>query len=77
MTELLEQAIAQLRKLTPMEQDAIAARFLAEIEDDRQWNTQFEMTTDDQWTQIAEIVRQEIRSGETTPISEVFPIQAD
>ncbi len=67
MTELLEQAIAQLRKLAPIDQDAIVARFLAEIKDEQHWNRQFEATTDDQWTQMAAMARQEITNGEITP----------
>jgi hypothetical protein len=60
MTELLEKAIAQLKTLPDEEQDVIAARLLAEMEDERQWKAQFEATTDDQWNRMAEMVRQEI-----------------
>ncbi len=63
MTELLEQAIAQLKTLPANEQDAIAARLLAELEDEQAWKAQFESTTDIQWDQIAEMVRQEIAAG--------------
>jgi hypothetical protein len=41
MTELLEKAIAQLKTLPADEQDAIAARLLAEMEDKRAWKAQF------------------------------------
>jgi len=60
MTELLEKAIAQLKTLPDEEQDVIAARLLAEMEDEQQWKAQFEATTDDQWDRMAEMVRQEI-----------------
>jgi len=73
MTELLERAIAQLKTLPAEEQDAIAARFLAEIEDEQTWKAQFEATTNDQWDQIAAMVRQEIAAGDITPLAEVFP----
>jgi RNA polymerase-interacting CarD/CdnL/TRCF family regulator len=73
MTELLEKAIAQLKTLPADEQDAIAARLLAELEDERVWKAQFESTTDDQWDRIAEMVRQEIAAGDITPLAEVFP----
>jgi hypothetical protein len=36
MTELLQQAIAEIKKLPPDQQDAIAARFLAELEAERE-----------------------------------------
>ncbi len=60
MTELLERVIAQLKALPDEEQDAIAARLLAEMEDKQAWKAQFESTTDDQWDGMAEMVRQEI-----------------
>lgn len=75
MTELLERAIAQLKALPADEQDAIAARLLAELEDEKRWKAQFEATTDNQWDRIAEMVRQEIAAGDITPLAEVFPSQ--
>lgn len=50
MTELLQQAIAQIQKLPPDQQDAIAARFLAELQDEQKWETRFATTTDDHGT---------------------------
>jgi hypothetical protein len=75
MTELLEQAIAQIQQLPPDQQDAIASRFLAECQDEQQWTTQFAETSDDQWDQMAAMVRQEIASGETAPLETIFPPQ--
>jgi hypothetical protein len=75
MTELLQQAIAQIQQLPPDQQDAIASRFLAELQDEQKWESRFAATTDDQWDQMAAMVRQEIAMGETTPLSEVFPTQ--
>ena len=72
MTELLQQAIAQIQQLPPDQQDAIAARFLAELQDEKKWEAQFSATTDDQWDQMAAMVRQEIAEGETIPLSDVF-----
>lgn len=37
MSPLLDQAVAEARKLSDTEQDAIAALILEEIEDDRWW----------------------------------------
>ncbi|WP_017304427.1 hypothetical protein [Spirulina subsalsa] len=75
MTKLLQQAIAQIQKLPPDQQDAIAARFLAELQDEQKWETCFATTTDDQWDQMVAMVRQEIAAGETVPLDEVFPPQ--
>lgn len=75
MTELLQQAIAQIQQLPPDQQDTIAARFLAELHDEQRWETQFAATTDGQWDQMAAMVRQEIAEGGTVPLDEVFPTQ--
>lgn len=75
MTELLRQAIAQIEKLPPEQQDAIAARFLAELQDEQKWEASFDATTDKQWDNMAAMVRQEITKGETTPLDDIFPAQ--
>ena len=72
MTELLERVIEQLKILPADEQDAIATRFLAEIEDERAWKIRFASTTDDQWDNLAAMVRQEITAGEFSPLEELF-----
>jgi len=75
MTELLQQAIAQIQELPLEQQDAIASRFLAELQDEQKWEARFMATSDAQWDQMAEMVRQEIARGETAPLNEVFPSQ--
>jgi hypothetical protein len=75
MTELLQRVIAELEKLPEDEQDAIATRLLAELEDERAWKVRFESTTNEQWDRLAQMVRQEIVTGDTTPLDEVFPPQ--
>jgi hypothetical protein len=71
MTELLQRAIAEIQQLPAEEQDAIAARILAELEDERAWTAQFAATTDDQWVRMADEVRREIAAGGTVPLDEV------
>jgi hypothetical protein len=73
MTELLQQAILQIEQLPPDQQDAIAARFIAELQDEQKWETRFVTTTDEQWEQMAAMVRQEIANGEIVPLEEAFP----
>lgn len=72
MTELLRQAIAEIEKLTPEQQDAIASRFLEELQDEQKWTTSFTSTTDEQWDRMAEMVRQEINSGETVSLDDIL-----
>lgn len=73
MTELLQKAIAELKKLPPEQQDAIATRFLEELQDEQKWSTRFTSTTDEKWDRMAEIVHQEITRGETVPTNDIFP----
>lgn len=75
MTELLQQVIAEIEKLPPAQQDVIASRLLAELQDEHKWETRLAATTDEQWDQMAAMVRQEIASGETVPLDSVFPPQ--
>jgi hypothetical protein len=78
MSELLQRAIAELEKLPEDEQNAIAARLLAELEDEQAWAARFEATTDEQWDRLAASARQEISTGDTASLEEVFPkIESD
>lgn len=70
MTKLLRKAIAEIEKLSPEQQDAIASRFLEELQDEQKWSTSFDSTTDEQWDRMAEMVRQEINSGETVSLDD-------
>lgn len=69
-TKLLGQAISELEKLPADEQNAIAARLLDEIRDERLWAAKFEDTTNEQWDQLAASVRREISAGEFTTLDE-------
>jgi hypothetical protein len=73
MTTLLQRAIAEAEKLPAEDQDAIASRLLAEIEDERRWNDRFAATTDDQWERLVAEVRRDIATGGTRPLDEAFP----
>ncbi|WP_276746610.1 hypothetical protein [Chlorogloeopsis fritschii] len=48
---------------------------MAELQDEQKWEARFATTTDNQWDQMAAMVRQEIAKGETVPLDEVFPTQ--
>jgi len=73
MTELLQRAIAEIQQLPAEEQDAIAARILAELEDERRWAAQFAATTDEQWAHMAEEVHRDIENGDIISLDDVFP----
>lgn len=46
MTKLLEQAITKIRQLSEIEQDAIAAFILEELEDEANWDRAFSQSYD-------------------------------
>lgn len=63
MTILLQRAVAEAEKLPIEDQDAIASRWLAEVEDERHWAAQFAATNGDQWDRLAAEVRRDVASG--------------
>ena len=62
MTRLLEQAVAEIEKLSATEQDALAAMILDEITDERRWDEAFGQSQD-QLSSLAEKARKDIRAG--------------
>lgn len=62
MTQLLEQAINQIRQLPQADQDTIAALILDELADEQRWAAAFAQSQD-KLAAIAEKVREEIRAG--------------
>jgi hypothetical protein len=76
MTELLQRLIAEIEKLPAEEQDALAARILAELADEQVWAARFKATTDEQWDRLTEAVRREIAAGDIAPLDDVFPPHA-
>ena len=76
MTELLQRAIAEIQKLPADTQDAIAARILADLEDEQAWAARFAATTDDQWDRMVDQARREISAGNTVDLDDVFPPKA-
>ena len=73
MTELLERAIIEVKKLSSDAQDAIATRLLNEVDDEQAWSVRFTATTDAQWDCLADRVRRSIATGKTTPLDDIFP----
>ncbi|MCT7968667.1 hypothetical protein NG799_20380 [Laspinema sp. D1] len=72
MTELLRYVVAEIENLTEEEQNAIASRLLAELENERKWKSRFEATNERQWNALAEMVRQDIAAGNINSIDDVF-----
>lgn len=62
MTQLMERALEELRKLSPANQDAIASMILEEIQDDARWDETFSRSQD-KLGRLAAKVREDIRAG--------------
>ena len=73
MTTLLQRAVAEVEKLPAQDQDAIAARLLAEVDDERRWEERFASTTDDQWDRLVAEVHRDVAEEGALPLDEVFP----
>lgn len=75
MTDLLQRAIAEIEKLPAEDQDAVAARILADLEDEQAWADSFRATSADQWERLAAMAREEIGAGDTVPLDDAFPVR--
>jgi len=75
MTSLLKEApLTKVETLSYEVQDAIAARLIADFEDELAWQDRFAATTDEQWDKLADMVRQEIADGDTMSLDDFFGI---
>jgi hypothetical protein len=64
MTELLQQVIAQIKKLPSDKQDAIATLILEELEEDQRWDDSFARSPD-LLAKLAAEAMAEYRTGKT------------
>jgi hypothetical protein len=64
MTQLLERALEEVRKLSPAGQDTIASIILEEIQDEELWDQTF-ARSQDKLAQMAAKAREDIRAGRT------------
>jgi len=62
MTQLLEQALTQVKMLPESEQDAIATLILEELADEQRWQESF-ARSQDQLARLAAKVREDICAG--------------
>lgn len=67
MTELLKKAFEAAEKLSPEQQDALAAMLLDEIEADEDWDASFK-ASHNQLEALADEALREHRHGRTQPL---------
>jgi hypothetical protein len=67
MTQLLEQAIFQIKTLSPDRQDAIATLILEELQDEQRWEQSFDRSPD-LLAQLAATAMAEYHAGQTQPL---------
>jgi len=62
MTQLLENALKKVSRLSPEKQDVIASLILAELEDDQRWDDAF-ANSQPALSKLAQKVRKDIKRG--------------
>jgi len=67
MTKLLEDAMAEVRKLPEQEQDAVARQLLDELRSQAEWNRRFDASAD-KLRLFAAKAREEFFAGKTEPL---------
>ena len=67
MTQLLEQALSEVAKLPPSEQDALAAILLEELASEKKWADLF-AKSQGQLARLAEEALAEHRAGKSKPL---------
>ncbi len=70
MTKLLKELIDKLSKLSPEQQDELAAWLLAEIKDEARWDKSF-AESQDALEKLANEALEEHKRGETRPLEEL------
>ena len=71
MTELLKKAVEAVSKLPPESQDAIAARLLMELEDERSWDEAF-AGSQDKLARMADAALDKFKTGKTVPLEDIL-----
>ena len=67
MTDLLEKALDEVKKLPPSEQDAVAAILLQELAAEQRWSDSF-ANSQDALEKLAREALDEHRAGQTKPM---------
>lgn len=67
MSQLMEKAFTEIKKLSEQEQDALAAWILEELESDRQWGEAF-AASQDVLARLADEALAEHHAGKTLPL---------
>lgn len=67
MTDLLEKALDEVKKLPPSEQDAVAAILLQELAAEQRWSDSF-ANSQDALEKLAQEALAEHRAGQTKPM---------
>lgn len=75
MTKLLREVVAKIEQLNPEVQNGIAYRLLEELEEEKKWASSFANTTNQQWQKMADIVKQEIITGDITPLDDILTVE--
>ncbi len=68
----LQRVVDRVKKLPPERQEAVASRWLQDLEDEAKWEELFSATTEEQWDKLAAQAREAIEAGETEPLEKLL-----
>ncbi|MCH7639129.1 MAG: hypothetical protein IH855_06665 [Bacteroidetes bacterium] len=68
MTQLLQKALARLKRLPETEQDFYARQIIGALDGDARWESLFDGTTEEQWAKLNRMADDE--RGETISLDE-------
>ncbi|HHB90732.1 MAG TPA: hypothetical protein ENK60_05445 [Anaerolineae bacterium] len=75
MMTLLEQLLEKASQLPSEEQEALARRWLQELEDELIWEEKFTATSEEAWGKMAARVERAIENGESEPLEALLAFE--
>ncbi len=72
MMTLLEQLLEKTSQLPSEEQEALARRWLQELEDEHIWEGKLTATSDEAWGKMAARIERAIENGGSEPLEALF-----
>jgi hypoxanthine-guanine phosphoribosyltransferase len=64
--------ITRLKQKPPEKQEALASKFLSEMDDEEKWEQAFNQTTEKQWAKLADDIKNRIENEELLSVEDVF-----
>ena len=72
MSTLVNNLITRLKQKSPEKQEALASKFLSEMDDEEKWEQAFNQTTEKQWAKLADDIKNRIDNEKLFLADDVF-----